>query len=792
MKKINFNNNWSFFKEGNEKNAIMVDLPHDAQILEKRSPELPMDSGYFPGGKYIYTKTFLFTDEYEDKALLLEFDGVYMNAEVYINGNKAGFQPYGYTNFIVEVDEHIKINEENEIMVIVDNSSFPNSRWYTGSGIYRDVYLHIGSKCYLAPYEVKIDTLSYNPAKISVSVDTKNSKGCKVKTDIYYDAELVASVVGFNNEIVIPDAHLWSAESPNLYTARVQLIEGGKVVDVTEEIFGIRKIEWKASFGMRINGEEVLLRGGCIHHDNGLLGAAAYKSSEERKVIKLKEAGFNAIRSSHNMCSKVLLEACDKHGMYVMDEFADMWTQHKHKHDYATQFSKWYEHDLSSMIKKDYNHPSVIMYSIGNEVGESATAEGIEYARKMTELVHKADKSRPVTCGINLLLNGLTAMGKGLYQGDGMALSKNSSKSNKKKESGSTFVNSIMNNMGAILNFIGRLKKFDNATKEVFSVLDIAGYNYGSGRYKVDPEKYPDRITVGSETFPPSLYKNWEDVKLYPNLIGDFMWTAWDYIGEAGIGVVGYGKEPGMLKSYPTMLAGCGVIEITGEKRPEVYLNQIIWGLRNKPYLAVEPLTKAGEKANFGMWRSSDSRHSWAWSGSEGKETTVRVYSPGSKVELRLNNRIIGKRQVKACKAVFKKVKYEPGELKAVSYDAYGNFLAEDSLWSAEENLRLLIVPEQEKFTEDSLIYSNIYLEDKEGVREYGKDTDVTVSVEGGSILAFGSANPAPEKAYQNSCCKTFYGMVQLIIKPNRESNLVNIIASSELTIKSTILVKKQ
>lgn len=788
MKQINFNENWSFYKEGNKQSAVQVDLPHDAQISELRSQKMPMDSGYFPGGKYIYTKTYLFSDEYTGKIILLEFDGVYMNAEVFVNGIKAGFQPYGYTNFIVPINEHIKINANNEIKVIADNSQFPNARWYTGSGIYRNVSLHVGQERHIPPYAVKIDAVSYNPAKITVSIEADNKTDCLVKTDIYYGSELVSSVEDFYAEIEIIDAYLWSADNPNLYTAHVQLIHDGVVVDETRETFGIRIIEWAASYGLKINGEEVLLRGGCVHHDNGLLGAAAYKESEYRKVKILKEAGFNAIRSAHNMCSKAMLEACDFYGMYMMDEFVDMWTQHKHKYDYATQFKKWYEKDLTAMVKKDYNHPSVIFYSIGNEVGESATSEGIEYAKKMTNLIHELDASRPVTCGINLLLNGLTSMGKGLYQGDGMVLDKSDGK---EKASGSTFINGIMSHMGTLLNFIGRLDKFDKATKDVFEVLDIAGYNYGSGRYKVDPKKYPSRITVGSETFPPTLYKNWKAVEKHPNLIGDFMWTAWDYLGEAGIGVVGYGNESGLLKSYPMLLAGCGVIEITGEKRPEAYLNQIIWDLRKEPYLAVEPLIHAGEKANFGMWRSSDSRHSWAWSGYEGKETTVNVYSPGSKVELLINGNLIGSRRIKACKAVFKKIKYVPGELKAISYDSNGRVLGEDVLYSADKELVLAIVPEQESFTEDELLYVNVYLVGENGVREFAKDMKVSASVEGGTLLAFGSTNPAPEGNYQESCCTTHNGMVQMIIKPHRGDGIIHISAATECISTSSISIQK-
>ena len=789
MKQVVFNKAWTLYKSGEEQKGIRVDLPHDAQISETRSPELPMDSGYFPGGKYTYVKNYECPKELSGETVYLEFDGVYMNGEIWVNGEKLAFQPYGYTNFLVPIHEKLKFGDLNEIKVIADNSQFPNARWYTGAGIYRNVTMHIGNHFHIQPYGIKIDTLSCHPAKVGIKIDAITDEACEVKTTILFGGKKVAEEKGLQFETEIPDAHLWSDKAPNLYTAHVQVLREGVILDESWETFGIRKIECDASFGLKINGEEVLLRGGCVHHDNGLLGACAFSETEERKVRKLKEAGFNAIRSSHNMCSKEMLKACDLHGMYLMDEFVDMWIQHKHKYDYATQFPEWYERDLTSMIRKDYNHPSVILYSIGNEVGESATPEGLAYARKMTELVHNLDKSRPVTCGINLLLNGLTSMGKGLYQGDGMQVDKQ--KNDEKKTSGSTFVNGVMSKMGGILNYVGRLKKFDQATKDVFEILDVAGYNYGSGRYKVDPKQYPDRITVGSETFPPSLYKNWKAVKTYPNLIGDFMWTAWDYLGEAGIGVVGYG-DSAMLKPYPTLLAGCGVIDITGEFRPEVYWNQMIWGLRKKPYLAVDPLTHSHEKAVYGMWRNSDARHSWSWNGFEGEKTNITVYAAGSYVELFLNGRSLGKKRIDAHKAVFHKIAYAPGELKAIAYHSSGKVIGEDILCSAKTDLVLSIKPEEEKYDPGKLLYVNIYLTDRNGIREFGKDVEVSVSLEGGTLIALGSANPAPVKSYQESSQKTYYGCVQAIISPDSEKETMHISAAAKGIEKGSVTIHKQ
>lgn len=775
MQSIDFNKGWYFHKEGKEQNSILVDLPHDAQLLETRSPDMPMDSGFYPGGKYIYTKQYLCPDNIEGKTILLEFDGVYMYAEVWVNGQEAAIWPGGYTNFLVPLHKHLKAGQSNEIRVVADNSRFPNSRWYTGAGIYRNVKLYEGAQHYIPPYGVQIDTMDYQTGRIAIRIDASHAQGCTAETEILFKDKVVACAKGFHSECTIPDVQLWSDIHPHLYTAQVRLMRDGLVEDEASQTFGVRQIEWDASFGLKINGDVVLLRGGCVHHDNGLLGAAAHADAEERKVRLLKEAGFNALRSSHNVCSRAMLEACDKHGMYMMDEFSDMWTQHKHKYDYATYFKEWYEKDLTAMVTRDYNHPSVIMYSIGNEVSESATADGVEYARKMTELVHQLDESRPVTCGINLLLNGLVSMGKGLYQDDGMVMNKEPKDAQKEKESGSTFVNGIMNRMGGVINFVGRMKKFDQASRDVFSVLDIAGYNYGAGRYKVDPKQYPRRITVGSETLPPSLYKNWEAVKRYPNLIGDFIWTAWDYMGEAGLGTAGYGENSGVLKAYPALLAGCGVIEITGEFRPEVYWNQSIWGLRDKPYMAVEPLTHAEEKVTYGMWRSTDARHSWAWPGYEGKTTTVTVYTSACRVELLLDGRKLGSKRVKACKAVFGKITYAPGTLKAIAYDAAGKNIGEDTLCSAGGKLAMQIKPEQSCFENGKLLYVNILLTDEKGIRVFGKEQKIDISIEGGTLLGFGSANPITEESYLKTSHTTYNGMLQAVIMPQEGVEKVNI-----------------
>ena len=395
MKKIGFNQNWTC-------NGTPVTLPHDAQILEKRNPAVSDGGhGYFPGGIYTYEKNFTTPAEWEGKKVLVEFEGVYKNSTVSLNGNVVGGHKYGYTTFTVELTG-LSYGGENTLTVVADNSKLPNSRWYSGSGIYRPVWLYVGDAEHIAYQGVKITTLSIDPAVIRV--ETKAT--ADVSVEILDSDTVIAAGSGADCEITVPGAKLWSDETPNLYTARVTC--GG---DVVEEKFGIRKIEW-SNKGLFINGKETLLRGGCVHHDSGILGAATYDESEWRRVRILKEAGFNAIRAAHNPCSRARLEACDYYGMYMMDETFDMWYNRKTKNDYGLDFEENWADDTAAMVNRDYNHPSVILYSIGNEVAEPSEAKGIEYGKKQIDLIHSLDATRPVTCGLNLMIISRAAKGR--------------------------------------------------------------------------------------------------------------------------------------------------------------------------------------------------------------------------------------------------------------------------------------------------------------------------------------------------------------------------------------------
>ncbi|HAL74728.1 MAG TPA: glycoside hydrolase family 2, partial [Clostridiales bacterium] len=401
MIRIDFNQGWLFSKAGDTLQTA-VTLPHDAMIHENRSPDSPGGSAnaYFPGGRYIYEKTFTTLAEWQDKTLILEFEGVYRNSSIYLNDRKIGGRNYGYIPFHVDLTDHLNPGATNTLRVEVDNSQLPNSRWYSGSGIYRPVSLLIGGRTHIQPEGVRITTLSLEPAVIRVETEVT---GGEVIAEIYDGQYKVASGQGNAVVLKIENASLWSAENPHCYTCRVMVSEQGDVVDEATVSFGIRTISWSPA-GLQINGKETKLRGACVHHDNGLLGAVSYPASEERRVRILRQAGYNALRISHNPASRSLLEACDRLGLYVIDETWDMWYIHKNKHDYATDFMAGYQDDIRSLVARDYNHPSVIMYSIGNEVTEPYEARGVELTRSMVDLFHQLDSTRAVTGGINLMI----------------------------------------------------------------------------------------------------------------------------------------------------------------------------------------------------------------------------------------------------------------------------------------------------------------------------------------------------------------------------------------------------
>ena len=751
MKRYDFNDSWIC-------NGTCVHLPHDAMIHEIRKADNPSGSAgaFFPGGKYIYEKTF---PNPEAEHILFQFDGVYKNAVVYINGKEAGGTEYGYLPFFVCADEFL-VEGENTIRVECENADQPDSRWYTGAGIYRPVVMWTGPKGGFEPEQVRVHTLSIEPATIHVYTGHENAK-----IEILDGDTVVAKGYGADEDIVVPDAKLWSDETPYLYRCKVSIES-----DETVATFGIRTISWDNK-GFYINGKRTLLRGGCVHHDNGILGAATPDEADWRRVRIMKDAGFNAIRSAHNPTSRAMLDACDYYGVYMMDESWDMWFHHKNKFDYATHWRKNYLNDLQAMVNRDYNHPSVIMYSIGNEVSEPAKEEGIEKTKEMVAFLKKADGTRPVTGGFNLMIIANAKKGKGVYNEEG------GMNQDVDKASGmnSTMFNLIASMVGTGMNKSANGKAADEATSPCLDALDMAGYNYASGRYPMEGKCHPDRLIYGSETFPQDIAKNWAMVKQYPYLIGDFMWTAWDYIGEVGLGAWAYTKDgTGFNKPYPWLLADTGAIDIIGTPNAEMFWAQAVWGLLDRPAIAVQPVNHPGVRPAKMVWRGTNGINSWAWAGCEGSKAVVEVYTDAALVELYLNGTKIGKQKVKESKATFK-TRYAPGKLEAVAYDANGQEASRNSLESATGKLHISATAETDTAAPGEVVYINITIEGENGITESNADARLTVAVEGGELMGFGSANPRTEERFDSGKYTTYYGIALAAVRVGATSCRVTV-----------------
>ncbi|GHU03066.1 beta-galactosidase [Spirochaetia bacterium] len=772
MKRQDFNKNWVLQKEDGSR--VKLDLPHDAMIAEQRSPDSPGGSAnaYFPGGVYVYEKTFDVPENWQDKYITFQFEGVYKNSKVYINGTEAGGRPYGYIPFFVETKGLLNYGAENIIRVVADNIQLPNSRWYTGSGIYRPVWLWTGGNNHINIEGVKISTLSYAPAHIKVET---SYTGGNVAVAIQRDGKIIAEGEGDTLILDIPNAQLWSDETPELYQCHVTLTENGAIVDETTETFGIRLVEWSPK-GLFVNGKKTLLRGGCVHHDNGILGARTYAESEDRRVRILKQAGFNAIRSSHYPASSAMLDACDKYGMYVMDETWDMWYEHKSKYDYAADFIDNYKTDIKAMVDRDFNHPGVIMYSIGNEISESHEQKGIDLVKEMTEYVHSIDINRAVTCGCNLWLISKASKGKSVYKKEGGLASGDDKKKSQALQS-STLFNFITSMVGTGMNKNANAKAADIVTSPCLDILDIAGYNYASGRYPLEGKAHPNRIVMGSETFPQDIAKNWAMVKNHPYLVGDFMWTAWDYLGEAGLGAWAYSDDgKGFNKPYPWLLAEAGAIDILGNIGAEAEYAATVWGLRKQPYIGVQPVNHPGITPAKMVWRGTNAIASWSWQGCEGNKAVVEVYADAHHVELLLNKRRIAKKEINNYKAIFK-MRYIPGTLTAVAYDKNGGELSRSDLFSAKGSPRINIYLEKNTVNAGEIVYADINITGENGIKESNADTKLNVTVAGGTLLAFGSANPRTEESYLSGSFTTYYGWAQAVVQAD-EAGVIRITAS--------------
>lgn len=769
MKATSLLTGWTCRHLGDTAPGKTVTLPHDAMLAEPRTALSAggTNTGWYEGYDYEYRRTLTVPENELADTHILEFEGVYHNAEVWLNGQKAAFRPYGYTNFYVDCAPYLHAGE-NELRVIARNADQPNSRWYSGAGIYRPVQLWTARGAHITLNGVKIRTLSLDPAVVEVRVKTTAPGTVRLMVD-----DLPAMQQESDGEAVftltLDNARLWTPETPNLYTCRVSFAD-----DVVTETFGVRKVEWGTD-GFLLNGKRYIIQGACIHHDNGLLGAVCDPDAVARKVRLLKENGYNAIRSAHNPCSKALLTECDRQGMLVMDEYIDHWYIHKTEHDYVDYFKEWWHQDLTDMVEKDYNHPCVVFYSTGNEVSETAQKRGIALTKEMTDFLHGLDDSRPVTCGVNIFFNFLSSIGFGVYSDEkakkeaerAEKAKQRGEKAAKKKAVGSQFFNNLAGLLGD--EFMKRgatLHGCDVKTRDAFANMDIAGYNYGIYRYKHDLKKYPQRLILGSETFCNDAYKFRELAKQESRLVGDFVWAGMDYLGEVMVGSWEYADYAETFDGGPGWVsAGSGRIDLTGKPLGEALYTRVALEADNGPYIAVCPVNHTGDRHSPSAWKMTNAMPSWSWTGCEGRKANVEVYARAARVELVLNGHTVGSKTLKNdCLAKFS-IPYESGTLEAVSYDAADHEIGRCKLQSAGGTTRLTLDAEEPTVKPGHLCYVRLRYTDENGITKPLVRGNIQVQVRGGTLVGLGSACPFNKHSYLDSETDTYYGEALAIVR---------------------------
>lgn len=788
-----FNEDWTFEKAdqadrlkafyGNS-DAVAVTLPHDAMIREKRDKDCPSgaQSGFYPGGVYTYEKAFMAQNEWKTQDVFLEFEGIYGIARVWINGALAAVNRNGYMGFSVDLKPWISYEHENIIRIDVDNSKQPNSRWYSGSGIYRDVNLWTGKGVYISHDKLRITTLSVNDdmAVLEVCAQLKNIIGHGLEAEclieIKKDGQKAASNtqrVVFRSEqmqtvrvqIPIEQPKKWSPAQPALYECYITTRFDDEICDEAVSNFGIRVLALDPVHGLQINGETVKLRGTCIHHDNGVIGAETFKEAEWYRCKRLKEAGFNAIRSAHHPMSRAMLDACDHIGMLVMDELTDMWDKEKNTYDFSDIFEDEYNQWINHMVEKDYNHPSVVIYSVGNEIQEAGTKQGAWINRILCNKFHELDNTRYTTNA----LNGLNCAGRrlGVIMRD-VAEKFGMDSHGSGSGGGSNALNSFMSLMsGEKGEFFAKHPLVSEALEECSQSCDITGLNYLSGRYELEHELHPAKTVLGTETYPADIENLWKLVEAYPHVIGDFTWTGYDYIGEAGVGIFHYDGNANFTSIYPERLGYIGDIDLIGNRRPISYFREIVYGLTDKPYIAVERLEHAGQTAGKTAWMFKDNISSWTWKGFEGTTANVDVYSSGDEVELFLNDKSLGRKPAGRENhfTASYEVPYEPGTLKAVAYQK-DRKLGEYELSTAKSVTKLKVCRVTEN--ERNIAYIKIWLVDDNGTinSQEAEKRLLHASVVGNGVLeGFGTANPSSEEDYFSDSVTTFDGSALAVVR---------------------------
>lgn len=794
MKKTQWNRGWTIAPMqgmmaamgGQQAEKTPVTLPHDAMIGQKRDASQPTAGGsaFFAPGNYDYEKAF--TLEKTGGPVWLEIEGAYHNASVWVNGDFAGQWPYGYGNFQVKISDFLRVGK-NTVKVSVKNTDQPNSRWYSGAGLYRDVNWIEAGEVHVGLDGVRVTTLAADEALAVLRVETdleneglglrqgilctllRDKDGNEAAKDATRFTLRQGEKLTVRQRMQVEKPALWDLDSPNLYTCETKVLEGETVLDGECNSFGIRTLALDSVHGLRLNGKTVKLKGGCIHHDNGVLGSATFYDAEERRARLMKQAGYNALRSAHHPMGKAMLTACDRLGILVMDEFTDVWTVSKCDYDYAIQFPQWWERDVEAMVRKDYNHPCVVMYSTGNEIFEMGARIGNAWGRKIADKIRSLDDTRYLTNGINVMMGLLGRREDVQDAAVGM---------------GGGDINEIMSNQRALMDRVNSTDLADPFLEEVCATLDIVGYNYAAGRYEREIAKYPYRVIVGSETAPAALDKNWELVEKHGAVIGDFTWTAWEYLGEVGIGRVRYGQAGFFYGEYPWVASRCADFDLIGSRRPVSYWRETVWGGRgHEPYIAVQLPEHYGEEPLTDMWSWTDSVSSWTWPGYEGKGIVAEVYCDAEEAELFLDGKSLGRKAVGTEEHGFYckwETVYAPGMLEAVSYVG-GKEAGRFALRTAGEP-HVALYPEREGLQAGSneLCFVKIRLEDGEG-NLCPIDRQVTLTVEGpGTLQGSGSADPKTEENYRDTTHMTCGGEMLAVLRAGEEAGATRLTVTAQ------------
>lgn len=717
-----------------------VDLPHDWSVEGPYSPNLASCTGYLPGGTGWYKKALTIPAADKGKQLYLYFGGVYSNSEVWINGNLLGKRPNGYVSFMYDLTPYVKYDSENIITVKVDHSDYADSRWYTGSGIYRDVYLikanpvHInqwGVYCYAGKItnkqaDLNIHTVVKNTTSLPVTVTVEQTVTKKGDTKVIAKSSKnikVAPTSTANADIRLKIANpaIWSLDHPDLYEVHTTLVQNKQVVDRNKLNTGIRTIRFDADKGFFLNGENMKLKGVCIHHDAGSLGAAVYRPVWERRLKQLKALGCNAIRMSHNPQDDMLYDICDEIGLLVMDEAFDEWEYPKRKwiegwnvgipgyDGYAEHFNEWGEKDITDLVNQHKNHPSIIMWSIGNEVDypndpyshpildtESINQKAVlgykpkqpdakrlgSIAKRLADCVRKVDTTRPVTAAL----------------------------------------------AGVVMS---------NHTDYPF-VVDVTGYNYTESRYDKDHKTYPGRIIYGSENR--HELDKWLAVKNNAHIAGQFLWTGIDYLGEAG--------------PWPSRGFSSGLLDLGGFKKPRAYYRESLWSDKPMAYLGTMPEKNVGKKTLL-----FDLNPDWNYK--NGEEIRVVCFSNAGKVVLKLNDKILHTqpRIDKNSGGKYWTIPFEAGTLTATAYSG-GQEVASYQIKTSEAPVNILCKPDKTILSgKGDIAQIEVTLTDKNGIKAFPADNEITCTVKGtGKLLGLENSNPRDMGDYKTNKLRVYQG----------------------------------